>query len=145
MSSACKWEPNAAWLCRGCSPVLRLEASPLLATMFEPLGQIKLYLRLGWKSHRYLTESQQVSPKSALDHGRLIHTRLCTGRFQCEPSAQRGGVRLLQRWAHLKTLHRGTATRLAGQGERRQSCAGCRQLQASRRGGGVESTHPLAH
>lgn len=59
-----------------------------------------------------------------------------TDRFQCKPRAQWGGVCLLHRQAHLETHHP------AGQGECRPSCAGCRQLQAWWRGGGMESSHP---
>ena len=152
--------PRKHRLCRGCSPVLRLEASPLLASYFyvlalwrpfslhtmfdEPLGQIKPYLTevsqvINWTPISFI----KVSAWS-WDSG-FIRARPRTDRFQRKPSTQRGGVCLLQRRAHLETHRRGTATRLAGQGERRQSCAGCGQLQGSRRGGGMESTHPLAH
>lgn len=147
-------------LCRGCSPVLRLEASLPLASSFYVLALCRLFFLhamfdepLG-QTKPYLTEVSQVINWIQINFIKVsawsrdgVFTRACpcTEKFQCKPSPQCRGVCLLQWQAYLENHRCATAVHLAGQGERRPGCAGCGQLQASRRGGGMESTHPLAH
>lgn len=138
-------------LCRGCSPVLRLEASLPLASSFYVLALCQLFFLhamfdepLG-QTKPYLTEVSQVINWIQINFIKVrawswdsAFTRACpcTEKFQCKPSPQWGGVCLLQRQAYLKT----TAALLPSAWQGRESAGRAVQAVGScRHRGGEEA------